>query len=58
MTASKIGESLEIYQEYFANSVDKQLRARISDSGPSKTIAGFFIKNLVKLGNLVPGIVY
>jgi hypothetical protein len=52
--ASKIGELLGRYQEYPAKSMGKQGEG-IHDSGASKKLAGFFIRNLVKLVNPIPG---
>jgi hypothetical protein len=55
LIASQIGKLLRSYQEYPAKSVGKQAKGRISDSGASKKLAGFFIWNLVKLVNSIPG---
>jgi hypothetical protein len=54
LTASTIGELLGSYQEYPAKSEGKQEEEFLTDSGNSKKLAGLFIRNLVKLVNLVP----
>jgi hypothetical protein len=49
---SKMDKFLVSYHEYPAKSVHGQARGIISDSATSEKLAGFFIRNLVKLANL------